>query len=120
MNSDWLGDSCDFVKWFFIRELQSIRCSVYVDPMATGDWGPRESQLLELLGALDIRNAKSWMASALLLNPNTGMGVRATRDHASIAKIAAQLGQHEVVFVFDQSLRRGAVRFRNSKGNFGI
>src|SRR5262245_6497297 len=108
MQRDWFGDSYDIVKRFFVGQLHSLGYSVYVDPMASGDWEPIERAFLAFLGAVHVRDAQPSEESALLLDPDTGIAKRRSRAHASISSIVNHLERHGIVFVFDQSFSRGA------------
>jgi hypothetical protein len=108
MNRDWFGDSYDIVKRFFVGELRSLGYSVYVDPLPTGEWEAVESAFLEFLGAVHVRDAQPSVASALFLDPDTGISARPSRAHTTISSIVGHLARHEIVFAFDQSFSRGA------------
>ena len=108
MNRDWVGDSYDVVKRFFVGALHSLGYEVYVDPMPTGDWEPSEPAFLAFLGARHVRDLQQSGESALLLDPDTGIGARSSRRHTAITNILAHLERHSVVFVFDQSFSRSA------------
>jgi hypothetical protein len=105
MNSDWLGDSYDVVKRFFVGCLRDLGYQVYVDPMPTGSWS-QSASYLEFLGARHVREAKPGK-TALLVDPDTGIGTRSSKKHTTIRHIVGQLDRHELVFVFDQSFSRG-------------
>jgi hypothetical protein len=106
MNSDWLGDSYDVVKRFFAGCLRDLGYQVYVDPMPTGSWSQHESQFLDFIGARHVREAKPGK-TALLLDPDTGIGARLSKKHTTIRHIVEQLDRHKLIFVFDQSFSRG-------------
>jgi hypothetical protein len=109
MNGDWFGDSYDIVKRFFVSELRALGYRVYVDPMPSGEWQPIEPAFLKFVGAFHVREAGLRDSSALLLDPDTGISERRSRSHISIARISGYLQQHQIVFVFDQSVSRGVV-----------
>jgi len=104
MNPEWFGDSYDVVKRFFVGALRELGYSVYVDPMTTGEWAS-ESNFLKFIGARHLRQAKPGK-TALLLDPDTGIGRRPSKRHTTIPNIAGHLDSHEIVFVFDQSFSR--------------
>ena len=108
MNPKWFGDSYDIVKKFFIDALNEIGYEVYVEPMFTGDWKGAEQQFFEFLGAK--RNdeyAEPHQRSALLVDPDTGIGKKASSKHVTISSIIKELEKYEIVFSFDQSFLRG-------------
>lgn len=106
MNGDWFGDSYDVVKRFFAEVLTSMGHAVYVDPMPTGEWASTEHGYLHFLRVQHIRDFTSDHKSALLLDPNTGVGKPSSRDHVTIEYIVRRLETHEVVWAFDQSISR--------------
>ena len=106
MNSQWFGDSFDIVKRFFVENLNAIGYRVVVDPMLTGEWNGVEHDFYKLLKAYPL-NEKSISKSALLLDPDTGIGRKRSKQHVTIKCIADQLLNHDVVFSFDQSFPRG-------------
>jgi len=107
MNPEWFGDSYDIVKRFFVENLQSIEYSVVVDPMLTGKWDSLEDEkkFYRFLRALPL-GAAGGGKTALLLDPDTGIGQRRTKRHVTIAIIASHLRDHEIVFAYDQSFSR--------------
>ena len=106
MNPQWFGDSFDIVKRFFVENLNSIGYRVVVDPMLTGKWNGLEHDFYKFLKAYPL-NDKGNNKSALLLDPDTGIGRKKTKKHVTIQCIAEQLLVHEIVFSFDQSFSRG-------------
>ena len=56
--ADFLGDSYDLVKRFFILALQALGYAVAIDPMVTGDWMGGEQDFHRLLGLLSNRPPK--------------------------------------------------------------
>jgi len=109
LNPLWFGDSFDIVKRFFIENLNAIGYHVIVDPMLTGEWHEVE-QFYKFLKA-DPLSKESTSKSALLLDPDTGIGGKKSKRHVTIKCIAKQLLKYDVVFSFDQSFSRG----KNSK-----
>ncbi|MDX1439105.1 MAG: hypothetical protein R3284_04300 [Rubricoccaceae bacterium] len=107
MNPQWFGDSFDIVKRFFAEVLRELDYEIFVDPMSTGDWSELETRFLTFLGVQHIRDVKDTQRSALLLDPDTGIGKRETKKHTSIQRIITELGNHNIVFAFDQSFSRG-------------
>jgi hypothetical protein len=107
MNSKFLGDSYDIVKRFVVEAVDSLGYSVYVDPMPTGDWAPSEAAFLRLVGARHVREHAAVGKSALLLDPDTGIGVRASRRHTTPEHIVSHFARHALVIAFDQSFSRG-------------
>lgn len=111
MNPQWFGDSYDIVKKFFVDALKEIGYEVYVEPMFTGDWKGAEQQFFEFLGAK--RNdeyAEPHPKSALFVDPDTGIGKKASSKHVTISSIIKELRKYEIVFSFDQSFSRGISR----------
>lgn len=106
MNPQWFGDSFDIVKRFFVENLNEIGYHVVVDPMLTGEWNGLEHKFYKFLKAYPL-NEKSNTKSALLLDPDTGVGSKKTKQHVTIKCIAEQLSKHDVIFSFDQSFPRG-------------
>ena len=105
MNPLWFGDSFDIIKRFFIENLNAIGYRVVVDPMLTGEWNGVE-QFYKFLKA-DPLIEQGISKSALLLDPDTGIGKKKSKRHVTIQCIAEQLSKYDVVFSFDQSFPRG-------------
>src|SRR5690349_3125206 len=97
MNRDWFGDSYDIVKRFFLDALRTGGYDVYVDPMPTGDWAPCEGAFLEFLRAKHVREANGSAGSALLLDPDTGIGAQPSPRHTTVAGIVGLLEHHSIV-----------------------
>jgi hypothetical protein len=74
--------------------------------MLTGEWDGVEHDFYQFLKAYPL-NEKSSSKSALLLDPDTGIGRKRSKQHVTIKCIADQLLHHDVVFSFDQSFPRG-------------
>lgn len=106
MNPQWFGDSFDIVKRFFVENLNAIGYHVVVDPMLTGEWNGLEHEFYQFLKAYPLTE-KSSSKSALLLDPDTGVGRKKSKQHVTIKCIADQLLHYDVVFSFDQSFPRG-------------
>lgn len=106
MNPQWFGDSFDIVKRFFVENLKEIGYRVVVDPMLTGEWNGLEHGFYRFLKAYPLTE-KSSSKSALLLDPDTGIGKKKSKQHATIKCIADHLLHHDIVFSFDQSFSRG-------------
>jgi len=128
MNPQWFGDSFDIVKRFFVENLNEIGYHVVVDPMLTGEWGGLEKKFYKFLKAYPL-SEKSNRKSALLLDPDTGIGNKKTDEHVTIKCIAEHLSQHDVVFSFDQSFSRSGYATEKVKekltllaetGNYGF
>lgn len=108
MNPQWFGDSFDIVKRFFVENLREIGYHVTVDPMLTGEWNGLEKRFYKFLKADPLRAKSTNIGkSALLLDPDTGVGKRKTKRHVTINCIAEKLNNYDVVFSFDQSFSRG-------------
>jgi len=105
LNPQWFGDSFDIVKRFFVENLTAIGYHVVVDPMLTGEWNGLEHKFYQLLKVSPLAE-KIKSKSALLLDPDTGIGKKKTKRHVTIEYIAAQLLHHDVVVSFDQSFSR--------------
>jgi hypothetical protein len=106
MNPQWFGDSFDIVKRFFVENLNEIGYHVVVDPMLTGEWNGVEHDFYKFLKAYPLTD-KFIGKTALLLDPDTGIGKKKTHQHVTINCIVEQLSKHELVFSFDQSFSRG-------------
>lgn len=107
MNPEWFGDSFDIVKRYFVTVLKEAGFSVYVDPMFTGDGESIEREFHAFLGApRNNGDNSSRQKSALLLDPDTGVGKKKTAQHVTINDIARDLENHSIVFSFDQSFSR--------------
>jgi hypothetical protein len=105
MNPQWFGDSFDIVKRYFVENLRAIGYHVVVDPMFMGEWNRLEQKFYHLLGASPLGESSS-NKSALLLDPDIGIGKKKTKQHVTIEVIASHLRNYEVVFSFDQSFSR--------------
>jgi hypothetical protein len=109
MNPTFLGDSYDLVKRFFVLELQSLGYVVEIDPMFTGSWMGRENEFYRLVGmATDVLPKVKATRSSLFLDPDTGLNERGGKQHASLARIARETQEQDLVFAFDQSFSRQA------------
>jgi hypothetical protein len=108
MRSEWFGDSYDIVKRFFVTEITALGYAVFVNPMASGNWAAVEPDFLRLLGARHVRDAVGNGATALLIDPDTGLSERGSASHATFDQIIAALNDHDLVIVFDQSISRAA------------
>ena len=107
MHPQWFGDSYDIVKKFFVDTLKEIGYEVYVEPMFTGDWKGTEQQFFEFLGVkCNDEYSKPPQKSALLVDPDTGIGKKASSKHVTISSIIRKLGKYEIVLSFDQSFSR--------------
>jgi hypothetical protein len=79
-----------------------------VDPMLTGEWNGNEKHFYKFLNADPLsKENRSKIKSALLLDPDTGIGKKKTKKHVTINCIAEKLKYYDVVFSFDQSFSRG-------------
>ena len=108
MNPQWFGDSFDIVKRFFIGNIREMGYQVFVNPMLTGEWNGLENEFYGFLGAAPLESlATSSGRTALLLDPDTGIGPKSTKQHVTIGMIVNYLQEHEIVFSFDQSFSRG-------------
>ena len=118
MNPQWFGDSYDIVKRYFIENLKAIGYHVVVDPMLTGGWNGLEENFYHFLGTSPLGEASS-KKLALLIDPDTGIGKKRTKQHVTIAIIATHLQNHEVVFSFDQSFSRAGSTTEKMKEKLG-
>jgi len=108
MNLQWFGDSYDIVKRFFISNIREMGYQVFVDPKLTGEWDGLENKFYDFLGAGPLENLTSPSGrTALLLDPDKGIGRKPTKEHVTIGMIVKHLQNHEIVFSFDQSFSRG-------------
>ena len=109
MNPTFLGDSYDLVKRFFCGELHSLGYILEVDPMFTGSWNGNEERFFRLIDVPppgDASNAPS--ASALFLDPDTGVNEKGGKQHVSFERIVQEAARYNLVFSFDQSFSRQA------------
>lgn len=90
MNPQWFGDSFDIVKRFFVERLNEIGYHVVVDPMLTGEWNGLEHNFYAFLKAQPLTE-RTETNSALLLDPDTGIGKKKTKQHVTIKCIAEHL-----------------------------
>jgi hypothetical protein len=111
MNSRYFGDSFDIVKRFFIGNIREMGYQVFVDPMFTDEWNELEkNKFYDFIGAAPLpleSLAASSGKTALLLDPDTGIGSKPTKKHVTVSMIVKCLQEHEIVFSFDQSFSRG-------------
>ena len=106
MNYQWFGDSFDIVKRFFIGNIREMGYQVFVDPMFTDEWNGLENKFYDFLGAAPLpleSLATSSGKTALLLDPDTGIGLNPTKQHVTVRMIVKYLQEHEIVFSFDKS-----------------
>ena len=104
MNSQWFGDSFDIVKRFFIGNIREMGYQVFIDPMLTGEWNGLENKFYGFIGAAPLESlATSVGKTALLLDPDKGIGLYPTKQHVTVRMIVNYLQEHEIVFSFDQS-----------------
>ena len=107
MNPDWFGDSYDIVKRFFVALLKREGFSVFVDPMFTGDWKDLENSFYGFIGAFPYPTGEIPRPSAVLLDPDTGIGRTKTQGHITVKDIGEEATRFDIVFCFDQSFSRG-------------
>ena len=105
MNRRWFGDSYEIVKRFFVDTLRSEGYSVFIDPMFTGEWEGIKEDFYNFVGVRPISDYRG-EKSALLVDPDTGIGKRKTKQHVTIEGIAKHLETFDLVFSFDQSFSR--------------
>jgi len=105
MNPMWFGDSYDIVKRFFLCVLKNQGYSGYVDPMFTGDYSKIQDSFLDFIGA-DLKPATPppMPKTAILLDPDTGIGSKRTKKHITIQDFIEFTDSYSVVFSYDQSL----------------
>jgi hypothetical protein len=107
MNPIYLGDSFDIVKRFFCDVLHALGYTVYIDPMFTGEWAGEDEAFGKFLGAMHVlHRVPSQSKTALFLDPDTGVRSSPSAAHVSFDRLAQALGDHIIVFVFDQSFSR--------------
>ena len=116
MKSVFFGDSYDIVKRFFIDILKRNGYSVAVGPNVLQGHGKQiEEPFHRFIGAERLSDAE-WPSvrsrTALLLDPDTGVGAKATRQHVTLERIVDELERYEIVFSFDQSFLQKPVRGR--------
>lgn len=107
MNPDWFGDSYDIVKRFFVGTLKREGFSVFVNPMFTGDWKGLEDSFYSFIDALPYPTGEIPGPSAVLLDPDTGIGKTKTERHMTVRDVADEATKFSIVFCFDQSFSRG-------------
>ena len=108
MNSKYFGDSFDIVKRFFVGNIREMGYQVFVDPMFTDEWNGLENKFYDFVGAAPLKSlATSSGRTALLLDPDTGIAPKPTKQHVTVGMIVNYLQEHEIVFSFDQSFSRG-------------
>ena len=107
MNHRWFGDSYDIVKRYFLGVLRDVGYEVFCRPYFTGNWDDEESSFLGFIGATRIGDTDSITGkTALLLDPDTGIGKCSSRAHVSVGDIVHETERHNVVTVFDQAFSR--------------
>ena len=107
MNPQWFGDSFDIVKRYFVQILNDLNYQVAVDPMLTGEWNGQERNFYKFLNVVHAEDKQSGK-TALLIDPDTGIGARRTPKHITIQCIVDRLRFFDIVFSFDQSFSRGS------------
>jgi len=103
MKQKYLGDSYDLVKRFFCIALATLGYEVVIDPMFTGEWNGKEETFYRLIGARPLGDSPNSRRTALFIDPDTGVREVAGKRHVSFDRIVAELQNHALVFVFDQS-----------------
>jgi hypothetical protein len=103
MNPKYLGDSYDIVKRFFCSALATLGYEVVIDPMFTGKWNGKEETYYRLIGARPLGKSLNSRLTALFMDPDTGVREMAGKRHVSFDRMVAELQNHKLVFVFDQS-----------------
>jgi len=104
MNPKWFGDSYDIVKRFFVSALKNAGYSVFVDPMFSGNHSDIQDRFLDFIGAeLKPDNPPQMSKTAILLDPDTGIGSKRTKKHITIQDFVEFTDSYSVVFSFDQS-----------------
>jgi hypothetical protein len=107
MNPQWFGDSYDIVKRFFAGHLRDMGYQVYIDPMFTGQWDGLEKQFYDFIGVIPLDYfIKSSEKTALLIDPDTGVGDKSKATHTTIETLLNHIEQHKIVFSYDQSFSR--------------
>jgi len=125
MKSQWFGDSFDIVKRFFIGNIREMGYQVFVHPMFTDEWNGLENKFYDFLGAAPLpleSLATSSGKTALLLDPDTGIGSKPTKQHVTVKMIVDYLQKHEIVFSFDQSFSHGgdALKFKKMREKLSL
>lgn len=111
MHPSYLGDSYDIVKRFFCEALRRLGYTVYIDPMFTGEWSGQEASLYKFLGVQRLHGGgvTASAATALFLDPDTGVNGKGGRRHASFERVATEALKHQIVFAFDQGFSRATL-----------
>ena len=107
MNPKYFGDSYDIVKRFFCAELRGAGYSVMAVPMFTGEWGDQKQIFLRFIGAALQPDSHGSDRTALFIDPDTGVGARASGRHITVENLTQLAQKHSLVFAFDQSFSRG-------------
>ena len=103
MRPQWFGDSFDIVKRFFACVLSDAGFQLTIDGRYSGDWNGAESAFEAFVKPDRVANQRY---SALLIDPDTGIGRTRTEKHVTITEIVGELSIFDLVFVFDQSFSR--------------
>jgi hypothetical protein len=107
MNPNYFGDSYDIVKRFFCAELRALGYSVVVKPMFTGDWKGSQEAFLHFVGVSESQAGPSpFGRTALFFDPDTGVQLKSSPKHVSLAQLAEGAAEHALAFAFDQSFSR--------------
>ncbi len=121
MNFQYFGDSYDIVKRFFIKNINEMGYSVFVDPMFTDNWNGFEEKFYALIGAFPLKSFSAVTGkTALFLDPDTGVNSKSSKKHIAIEKhitiekMVGCLKEHDIVFSFDQAFSRDTT-VRNKK-----
>jgi len=108
MNPTYFGDSYDVVKRFFCDQLSTLGYEVIAEPMFTGKWDGREAAFVRFIGTrLAAGGSQAPDRTALFLDPDTGVSIKASPSHVAISDLAARASRYALVFAFDQSFSRG-------------
>lgn len=108
MKADFLGDSYDIVKRFFVHELKAKKYSVLVHAgsvMNSMSQTQRET-FLRFLGAKAKSTPKTARPSALFFDPDTGIREKPGKSHSTFSELCEAADSHEFVFAFDQAFSR--------------
>lgn len=107
MKSEYLGDSYDVVKRFFIHELQKLGYLVQMDEefIATLDLQEKKA-FRKMIGLGNKSSADKRLPNALFVDPDTGIREKKGKSHATFKNLEAAAAKNDLVFAFDQSFPR--------------
>jgi len=108
MNLEHFGDSYDFVKRFFCRELSALGYAVDAEPYFCDVSGANAiKDYYLLLGVQPVASPRrSAKRTALFLDPDIGINNKGGAHHVSLNQLVKESRSVDLVFAFDQSFSR--------------